>query len=196
MPEVDLEIERGLKIISTREELWRYFNENLQGLENNDLVRRYVADLTTDFAYDRGNKLVSVIYDETPERVKINEFLGKRDFSSLKEIGDAFLWFCGFLPEHVIDKGRNKPRFILTLEDYVYYGRAAYFSASLICNTEESPVKEISRDFVWIAQSIFNMKNRINPEMRYSINQETLREIEKVINEGKPIFGEESDMQN
>lgn len=181
------EFGESLGIVHTKKELEEFFNSELVDLNYNNSVKRYVAGLMTDFAYDRGNQLVSIICGETPERVKIRELFEKKAFFPLKDIGDVFLWLCGFFPEHVIDKNRNKPRFMLTLGDYVYYGRDAYFKASLL-NGRKFPVKEISDNFKWIAHSIINMRSRINPKIKYSMNHETIKEIERVINNGEPIF--------
>jgi hypothetical protein len=182
-----LELGESLEIVHTKKELEEFFNSKLVDLDYDNSVRKYVAGLMADFAYDRGNHLISVIYGEALERARIKELFERKAFFPLKDIGDVFLWFCGFSPEHVIDKNRNRPRFMLTLDDYMGYGRDAYFKASLL-NKREFPIREISDNFAWVAHSIINMRDRINPKMKYSMHPETIREIERVINDGEPIF--------
>jgi len=43
-------------------------------------------------------------------------------------------------------------------------------------------------NFKWVVHSIFNMKNKINPRSKYLMNPDTIKEIERVINCGEPIF--------
>ncbi len=182
------EFGESLEIVHTKKELKEFFSGKLEDLSYNDSVKKYVASLMTDFACERGNHFVSVIYNGALERVRIKELFEKKDFSPLKDMGDAFLWFCGFFPEHVIDKKRNRPRFMLTLDDHISYGRDAYFKASLLSAGREFPVREISNNFKWVVHSIFNMKNKINPRSKYLMNPDTIKEIERVINCGEPIF--------
>lgn len=186
-------ITESLRIISTKGDLMNYFYDKLTDLDYDDLVKSYVSNLMTDFAYTRGNELISVIYNESLERVRIQELFNKEDFSKLRDMGDAFLWLCGFFPEQVIDKNRNRPRFMLTLKDYVLYGRTAYNLASVLREGKELPISEISRNFEWVVNSIFNIRDKINPNLKYFLHEETISEIEKVINFGKPMFSPEKD---
>lgn len=180
-----------LEIISDEVELRNYFKERLEDLNYNEFVKDYVSCLMTDFVYDGGKKLNSVLFSEDLESVRIREFHQKKDFVSLKDMGDSFLWLCGFLPEHVVDKRRNKPRFLLDLENYISYGKTAYYQASTILEDKELPVREISAEFEWVAHSIFNMRGRINPSLKYWMHEETVKKIEEVFNDGKPIFEKE-----
>ncbi len=187
---VELDSILDLDIVSDEEELRNYFNERLVDLDYNEAVKTYVSNLMTDFVYDRGNNLMSVLFSEDLESVRINEFYQNKDFISLKDMGDTFLWICGFFPEHVIDKKRNKPRFLLTFEDYIQYGKTAYHHASTLFRDEKVPVGEISKRFEWIAHSILNMRQRINPSLRYWMHEETVEKIEEVLNDGEPVFRE------
>jgi hypothetical protein len=182
------EFRESLEFVNTKEELEEFFNGKLPDLDYNNSVKKYVSVLMTDFVYERGNDLVSVLCDDAFERVRIKEFFDKRAFIPLKNMGDAFLWCCGFFPEHVIDRNRNKPRFALTFDDYISYGRDAYSRASLLSGAREFPVGEISKNFKWIVHSIINMRDKINPKMKYSVNPETMKEIERVVNNGEQIF--------
>ena len=178
-----------LQIISDKRGLRAYFNEHLLDLDYDESVKVYVSGLMTDFAYDRGNKLMTVLFSDTLERVRIKAFSEKGDFVSLKDMGDTFLWMCGFLPEHVIDKNRNRPRFLLTLEDYINYGKTAYFNASILFRDKEIPIREISSNFSWVAHSILNMRGRMNSDLKYLLHEETITEIERVFNDSQPILG-------
>jgi hypothetical protein len=182
------EFRESLEFINTREEMQEFFNEKLPDLDYNSSVKKYVSVLMTDFAYARGNELISVLYNENLERVRIKEFFDRRAFIPLKNMGDAFLWCCGFFPEHVIDKSRNQPRFNLTLDDYIGYGRDAYSRASLLSGAREFPVGEISQRFKWVVHSMINMRDKINPRMKYSMHPDTIKEIERVVNNGEKIF--------
>ena len=182
----------SLEFINTKEELEEFFNEKLSDLDYDNSVKKYVSGLMTDFVYERGNDLVSVLYNKTLERARIKEFFDKKAFVPLKNMGDAFLWCCGFFPEHVIDRNRNRPRFALTLDDYMGYGRDAYSRASLLNGAGEFPVGEISKNFKWVVHSIINMRDKINPKMKYSVNPETVKEIERVVNGGRQIFENEN----
>lgn len=180
----------NLQIISNEAELMSYFNERLGDLDYDKSVKTYVSGLMTDFAYERGNNLMSVLFSEVLERVRLQKLSEERDFISLKDMGDTFLWMCGFFPEHVIDKNRNKPRFLLTLEDYIKYGKIAYYQASTLFKDKELPIREISRNFEWVAHSILNLRERMNPNLRYFLHEETVKEIEKILNDGQPVLKE------
>ncbi len=182
------EFRESLEFVNTKEELEEFFNKKLPDLDYNDSVKKYVSVLMTDFVYGRGNDLVSVLYDNAFERVRIKEFFDKKDFIPLKNMGDAFLWCCGFFPEHVIDRNRKRPRFALTFDDYINYGRDAYSRASLLSGAREFPVGEISKNFKWVVHSIINMRDKINPKMKYAVHPSTIKEIERVVNNGEQIF--------
>lgn len=182
------DFESDLQIVSNRDELWAYFNERLVDLDYDRGVKTYVSGLMTDFAYERGSNLMSVLFSEVLESVRIESFSEKGDFVSLKDMGDTFLWMCGFFPEHVVDKNLNRPRFLLTLEDYMHYGKTAYYQASILFKGKKLPIREISRNFAWVAHSILNLRERMNPNLRYLMHEETVTEIERVLNDGRPIL--------
>lgn len=180
----------NLRIISGEEELRAYFNQELIDLDYDLAVKVYVSHLMTDFACEKGNRLLSILSSENLERVQIQKSSSEGNFNYLKDMGDVFLWMCGFFPEHVTEKRKNRPRFSLTLEDYVQYGRSAYYQASNLFKGGELPIKEIARNFPWVAQSILNLRGRMNPNLRYLLHGITISEIERVLNEGQSLFEE------
>lgn len=105
-----------------KEELGLFFKTNLRGLIKDRELKNYVANLMEEFVY---KKKFMLFFDERGESVRFDDLFKKDKFyayNSFKDIGDTYLWFCGFYPEHLLMKRKS----MLRLKDYISYGKTSY----------------------------------------------------------------------
>ncbi len=178
-----------LKPIS-EEDLNLFFESNLRDRITDRELKRYVVSVMTDFMH---SEKFFLFFDERAESVRFDAIF-KQDkikaYNLFKDIGDSYLWFCGFYPEFLSKKKKSR----LGLETYIEYGKESYNYAVYIGNAMKNSsldtrtISRASDNFVYLARAIFDFRSRVDSrKLIYTINPGILEEIRNIMYNGRNI---------
>lgn len=161
-------------LISNRDELKEIFSENLNGLIKDSHVKNYVVSMLDGFVFEKS--LPSK--DELPASVVIADYFENKQYSFLMERGDAYLFTCGWFPDHISKSRRHS----MGLGFYIDKGVESYnYALSLIyqmkLEEDASIVSKLSSSFRGNVSALINLKEKISG--RLDVSLDTLFELEK-----------------
>jgi len=172
------------------EKLYTFFKNNFRGLIKDRELNNYIVNLMTEFTHP---KKFNLFFDERGESVRFDAIYQKDKFeayNSFKNLGDCYLWMCGFYPEYLSKNKKSK----LGLKSYIRYGKTSYnhavYSGSLIPKNKVNTkiISRASDNFIGLTRAIFDFRNKIDfNNLIYLINPDTMKEIKEVIYEGRDI---------
>jgi len=177
----------------TEEDLQVFFRNNFLDLIEDKRLREYVIGLMVGFVADR---TLDVFFDKRPESIRFADYRkqnGREAYDSFREMGDVYLWLCGFYPESLVKREKSR----LGLIDYVGIGQTSYYNAVSVgkeVGTDDvGIVSRVSTSFKELARSIYDFRNRVNKAVDFMrLPPETIIEIRGVIYNGKviPLYSE------
>ena len=160
--------------ISSRDDLKDIFSENLKGQIRDSDVKNYIVSMLDAYAFEKSLPSKK----ELPASVVINNYYENGEFHHLRDRGDAYLFTCGWFPNHLAKSRKSS----MGLKFYVEKGVESYnYALSLIyqmgLNEDASIVSKLSSNFKDNVSALIVLKEKLSGSSDISID--TLFELEK-----------------